>query len=84
MDKKDLIAKAHTLKPFTQIGSAGVSDGATQKILLYLKKHKLGKIKILDSALDSSSKQEITNSIIEKTKASLISSIGKTVVLWKR
>lgn len=84
MDKKELAVQARSLKPFTQIGAKGVSDGAIEKIVLYLKKHKLGKIKILDSALDSKSKDQVIQEVVEQTKATLISQIGKTFVIWKR
>lgn len=84
MNKKELSGKAKAIKAFTQIGSKGVTDGAIEKILLYLKKYKLGKIKILDSALDKLDKKQVANLLVEKTNATLISQIGKTVVLWKR
>ncbi|MCA9477974.1 MAG: YhbY family RNA-binding protein [Nanoarchaeota archaeon] len=84
MDKKELAIQAKAIKPFTQIGAKGVTDGAIEKILLYLKKHKLGKIKLLDSALDSKDKKEVAQELVTRTKATLISQIGKTVVLWKR
>lgn len=84
MDMKELTIKAKAIKAFTQIGAKGVSDGAIEKILLYLKKHKLGKIRILDSALDEKTKDQIIDELVLKTKATLISKIGKTLVLWKR
>ena len=84
MDKKELIKTSKSIKAFTQIGAKGISDGAIEKILIYLKKHKLGKIKILDSALDTLDKKQIANILVEKTNATLISIVGKTVVLWKR
>ena len=59
-------------------------DGAIEKILLYLKKHKLGKIKILDGALDTTSKDQVINQVVSQTKATLVYKIGKTFVLWKR
>ncbi len=84
MDKKELARKAKSLKAFTQIGSKGVSEGAIEKILLYLKKHKLGKIKILDSALDNTTKEDVIKDLVTKTNATLVNKIGKTLVLWKR
>ena len=84
MENKELAKRAKSLKAFTQIGAKGVSDGSIEKIVLYLKKHKLGKIKILDSALDTLDKKQVAESLAQKTNATLISTIGKTVVLWKR
>ena len=78
---KQLRAKAHGLEPVLQIGKGGITDSVVKEILLQLKKKKLIKIKLLQSAGD---RKKLVDEIVSKTKAVLIRSVGRVVVLYKR
>ena len=78
---KQLRAKAHGLEPVLQIGKGGITDSVVKEILLQLKKKKLIKIKLLQSAGD---RKKLVEEIISKTKAVLVRSVGRVVVLYKK
>jgi RNA-binding protein len=91
--KKELSARANTLKPIMQIGKQGVNAKVLAEIKTHLKKRKLIKVKVLPTCIDavkekssltaSKAKKAFYQDIAEKTDSEIISSVGFTVVLWK-
>ena len=80
-DIKRLRAKAHSMEPVLQIGKGGVTGSVVKEINFQLKKRKLIKIKLLQSAGD---RKKLADEIVSKTKAVLVRSVGRVVVLYKR
>ena len=78
---KELRAKAHSIDPILHIGKEGITDSVIKEIIFQIKKKKLIKIKLLQSAGD---KKKIVDILVTKTKSVLIRSIGRVVVLYKR
>ncbi|MCK4589015.1 MAG: YhbY family RNA-binding protein [Nanoarchaeota archaeon] len=78
---KELRAKAHSLEPVLQIGKSGITASIITEILLQLKKRKLIKIKLLKAAGD---RKKLVDEIVSKTKAVLVRSVGRVVVLFKK
>lgn len=78
---KELRAKAHNLEPIMQIGKDGVTDSVVKEILVQLKKRKLIKVRLLQSAGD---RKKLVDEIVSKTRAVLVRSVGRVVVLYKR
>ncbi len=75
---------AARIEPATHIGKNGVTDSLVEEINRQLKDNKLIKVKVLKSAMDSMSREEIARLLAEKTGAELIEVKGNTVVLFKR
>jgi Predicted RNA-binding protein containing KH domain, possibly ribosomal protein len=87
MDQKrimELRGMAARIEPATHIGKNGVTDSLVEEINRQLKDNKLIKVKVLKSAMDSMSREEIARLLAEKTGAELIEVKGNTVVLFKR
>lgn len=85
MDKDELRAKAHALKPVVNVGKNGLNENLLENITKNLTANKLTKIKILPSAAEEKERrQAIIDEILSATKATLIQETGHIVVLWKR
>jgi RNA-binding protein len=80
--KKQLRAKAHTLKPIVITGQAGVSDAVLNEINLGLDHHELIKVRV--NAGDREQRKEMTGHICEATGADLIQSIGHIITLYRQ
>lgn len=78
--RKQLSAQAHDLNPVVIIGQNGVTDGVIGKIDESLTAHELIKIKFLEF---KDEKQELTDSICEKTEAQLVRIIGNIAILYR-
>ncbi|MFW9802659.1 MAG: YhbY family RNA-binding protein [Candidatus Thorarchaeota archaeon] len=66
-----------------QIGKSGLSEGIIKETKRLLKKHKYIKVRLLRSAVTSSSKKEIFESLAEGTGSHLAGIRGNTAVLFK-
>ena len=66
-----------------QIGKGGVSENLVKETIRLLKKHNYIKVRMLRSALDSGSKQEIMTTLCEKTGATFAGLRGNTAVIYK-
>ena len=87
MDNQELRKQAQALKPAVIIGKNGITQTTIEQITLYLKAHKLGKIKLGSNFLDAQdnkTKDEHIQEVVEKTKAELIHKVGNVFVLYKR
>lgn len=87
MDKKrimELRGMAARMEPASHVGKNGVTDSLIEEINRQLKDNKLIKVKVLKSAMDEMSREDIAHLLVEKTGAELIEVKGNTVVLFKR
>jgi RNA-binding protein len=80
--KKQLRAKAHTLKPVVITGQAGVTAAVLQEINLSLDHHELIKVRV--NAEDREQRKEMSQQICEETGAELVQSIGHIITLYRR
>ena len=67
-----------------QVGKGGISEGLVKEAKRLLKKHKIFKIRILRSALDGGTKQQLADLFCEKTGAGLAGIRGNTAVVFKK
>ncbi|POZ51666.1 ribosome assembly RNA-binding protein YhbY [Methylovulum psychrotolerans] len=80
VDKKQLRANAHTLKPVVMIGQSGLTDAVLAEIELALDSHELIKVKI---RAERDERKLISEKICGATGAELIQSIGQIAVLYR-
>ena len=73
--------EAHDLQPVVIIGGNGVTEGVVNMVNTSLLAHELIKIKFNEFKDD---KQELTQSICEKTDATLIRLIGNVAILYRK
>jgi RNA-binding protein len=66
-----------------QIGKGGISDNLVKEITRLLKKHNYIKVRMLRSALDSMTKQELMTTLCERTGATFAGLRGNTAVIYK-
>ena len=79
--KKKYRTIGHVLKPLVIIGENGVSNNVNDEIQRALFDHELIKIKI--SVGDREDKALIIKAILQQTRAELVQSIGKTILIIK-
>jgi len=79
--KKLLKAMAHDLKPVVIIGKEAISDNVIDSTLTSLVSHQLIKVKVLNTC--PVSVLEIAYDLSSKTKADIIQTIGRMIVLYK-
>ena len=80
--KKQLRAKAHTLKPVVITGNAGVTEAVLNEINLALDHHELIKVRV--NAGDREQRKELSGQICEQTGAELIQFIGHIITLYRK
>ena len=66
-----------------QIGKGGVSDSLVKETTRLLKKHNFIKVRMLRSALDSMTKEELMTTLCERTGATFAGLRGNTAVIYK-
>ena len=76
-----LKARAHALEPVVQIGSAGASDAAVAEVDRSLTAH--GLIKVRLGGADRDSRQQLTDTLCERTGAVAVQNVGRVLVLWR-
>jgi RNA-binding protein len=81
-DRKALKAKAHKLEPIVQIGAKGLTDEVLAEIERALSAHEL--IKVRAGSLDRVARDQVFNSIREKTGAEAVQQVGKVFVIFRR
>jgi len=79
--KKQLKAKAHSLKPVIIVGQAGLTESVLQEIEITLDTHELIKIKI---RAEKEQRNQTRDQIIIKTQAELIQTIGQIIVVYRK
>ena len=81
---KRLRGESHRLKlkPVVIIGQNGLSDNVQNEIDIAIDHHELIKIRI--PALDKDGKKQLTKTICNKNRATLITAIGNVIVIYRR
>ena len=80
LDKKELRAQAHTLKPVIMIGQAGLTPAVIAETEIALDCHELIKVRI---RAEREERKQISEKICLATGAENIQSIGQIVVLYR-
>lgn len=80
IDKKQLRANAHTLKPVVMIGQSGLTDAVLAEVELALNSHELIKVKI---RAERDERKLISEKMCAATGAELIQAIGQIAVLYR-
>ena len=80
--KKQLRAKAHSLKPVIITGQSGISPAVLNEINLALDHHELIKVRV--NAEDREQRREMASLICSETQAELIQSIGHIITLYRK
>lgn len=80
--KKQFRSIGHHLSPVVQVSENGLSDGAIAEVNRALSDHELIKVKLMSSERDERKAQ--TEALIENTRAELVQTIGKMVLLFRR
>lgn len=81
-DKKHYRSIAHNLNPVIIVGDKGLTENLIEELNRALRDHELIKVKI--AVGDRDDRSQIMDALIDATKAELVQSIGKVVVLLKR
>jgi RNA-binding protein len=87
MDAKKILelrGEAAHLEASTHVGKNGITPPLVEEVRRQLKENKLVKVKLLKSAVDTTSREEAGRELAEKTGAELIEVKGNTDVLFKR
>jgi len=79
--KKTLAAKAHQLKPVILIGAQGLTQAVHDELEVQLQKHSLIKIKV--HIRNKEIYKPILSQIAEQHQANVVSTIGRTVVIYR-
>lgn len=79
--KKHLRGLAHTLKPVSRLGNAGVTDTFIAELEATLAHHELIKLKVV--APDRTQRDTAIETLVERTGAVLIARIGNIAVLYR-
>ncbi|TFG30993.1 YhbY family RNA-binding protein [Candidatus Thorarchaeota archaeon] len=77
------IKRAWQEPAMVQIGKGGVSEDFVKETIRLLKKHNYIKVRMLRSALGTTSKLELMNDLCEKTGATLAGVRGNTAVIHR-
>jgi putative YhbY family RNA-binding protein len=81
---KEMRQESKKMTPNMNIGKNGFTDNVIAKIKEDLIKHKMVKLKILQSYISDKDKNEVFDDIAEKTGAKIVDKIGFTLTLTKK
>ena len=79
--RSKLRSLAHHIKPSVYIGKSGLAEGVYESIGQSLEAHELIKVKFNES---KECKDELIDSLEDKLSASIVGSIGNTVIIYKQ
>lgn len=82
MDKKQLRAIGHHLKPVVTVAGAGLSENVLAELDRALNDHELVKVKL--AVDDRQTREQVSASICEQLKAEVVQSIGKVILVLRR
>jgi RNA-binding protein len=82
MDKKQLRAIGHHLKPVVTVAGAGLSENVLAELDRALNDHELIKVKL--AVDDRDARADISASICEQLKAEVVQSVGKIILILRR
>lgn len=83
MDYQDEYKRALLSPPHCNLGKKGVSDEFVTHVVKLLKKYKIIKIKVLNSAIIQSNLKELSEQIVNVTNSHLLEIRGKTILISK-
>ncbi|MBI2791251.1 MAG: ribosome assembly RNA-binding protein YhbY [Gammaproteobacteria bacterium] len=78
---RNLITKAHPLRPVVLIGSKGLTEQVHNEVEAALMAHELIKVRV--NAISRESRQEMMNKMAEFHKANIVQNIGHILVLYR-
>ncbi len=81
---KEMRQESKNMTPNMIIGKNGFTDNVIIKIKQDLAKHKMVKLKILQSYISDKDKNEVFDDIAEKTNAKVVDKIGFTLTLTRK
>lgn len=81
LQRQNLKARAHPLKPTVMIGSAGLTPSVLEEIGRSLKSHELIKIRVMDG--DRETREAMLEEICTQLNAAAVQHIGKTLVVYQ-
>jgi len=79
--KKHLRGLAHSLRPVSRLGNAGITDAFIAELDSSLAHHELLKLKVM--ATDRAQRDTAIEAIVERTDALLVTRIGNIAVLYR-
>jgi RNA-binding protein len=79
--KRFLRSKAHHLKPVVMVGQHGLNENVLNELDIALDAHELVKVKI---AAERDERVVIAQTLIERSGAELVQSIGQMSILFRR
>ena len=82
MDKKQLRAIGHRLKPVVTLGQKGITDSLLAEIDRALRDHELIKLRL--AVDDRDARKELEKSVCDSSGAELIQSVGKIALILRR
>jgi len=80
--KRQLRKIGHTLKPTVTIGSNGLTDAVCDEIEHTINHHELIKIKV--NASDRKDRDEMINTLSQRTGAVLVQRVGHVALIFRR
>jgi len=80
LQRQNLKARAHPLKPIVMIGNAGLTPSVLEEIGRSLKSHELIKIRVMDG--DREAREAMLEEICTRLNAAAVQHIGKTLVVY--
>jgi RNA-binding protein len=80
-ERAHLKSRAHALEPVVNIGQGGTTDAVMAEIDRALTAHEL--IKVRAGGHDRDARDEIAETISERTGAAIVQQVGQVVVLWR-
>ena len=80
LQRQNLKARAHSLKPTVIIGSAGLTPSVLEEIGRSLKSHELIKIRVMDG--DRKAREAMLEEICTQLNAAAVQHIGKILVVY--
>ncbi len=81
LQRKNLKARAHPLKPTVMIGNAGLTVSVLDEIARALKSHELIKIRVMND--DREARAAMLNEICTQLNAGAVQHIGKILVVYQ-
>jgi putative YhbY family RNA-binding protein len=76
-----LKARAHALEPVVQVGQSGLSDTVVTEVDRSLAAH--GLIKVRLARADRHTRDELAQTLSDRTNAAVVQQVGRVLVLWR-
>ncbi|MES1982326.1 MAG: ribosome assembly RNA-binding protein YhbY [Pseudomonadota bacterium] len=81
LQRRNLKARAHPLKPTVLVGSAGLTSSVLQEVAQALKSHELIKVRVMSD--DREERAAMLEQICTTLNAGAVQSIGKILVIYQ-